>query len=160
MKELAKYIENLASRHEDIQHRDAECHFIDASRKKVTALDSVLFQPSVIFNRGGSFSYNNNGTSMFKGKDFELFILDHVSDTADYEQIDNAYDRCERILDEFINQMLKDKRNPQLRFLRAFDVNNIDVVYIENNDNALYGVLASFNLDITYCNINTRNPFK
>ena len=156
---LEQYIEQLATKHRDIRHSKAEVHFLDATRKKTTALDSVLVQPSVIIDRGGGFKYNGLPGALFKNRDYRLFIVDHVSDTGDYDQIQDAFDFCERILDEFLNQMGADKLKPEYRFLRSFSMENVDVVYIENNDNALYGVMAMLDLNVPYCAKNNTNPF-
>ena len=108
---FSEYIENLAERHVDIRHKENdEVHFLSSEREKHTALDSVLHYPAVIVDRGSGFGYGGNPGAYRKDRDYLLFIVEHVSDTSDYEQIEAALDKCERILDELLNQILEDKR--------------------------------------------------
>lgn len=98
---FSEYIENLAERHVDIRHKENdEVHFLSSEREKHTALDSVLHYPAVIVDRGSGFGYGGNPGAYRKDRDYLLFIVEHVSDTSDYEQIEAALDKCERILDE------------------------------------------------------------
>lgn len=102
---FSEYIENLAERHVDIRHKENdEVHFLSSEREKHTALDSVLHYPAVIVDRGSGFGYGGNPGAYRKDRDYLLFIVEHVSDTSDYEQIEAALDKCERILDELAAQ--------------------------------------------------------
>ncbi len=161
MNQLANYIEVLASKHIDIRHSEDEIHYLNATREKVTALDSVLHYPAVILNRGEGFGFSGVPSAVFKDKEWQLFFVEHVTDTSDYEQIEEKFSHCEAILEEFLNRILEDKRKPQLfPFLRTFDITGVTCYYVENSDNSLYGVMAVFDMETTYCEINTRNPFK
>ena len=96
---FSEYIENLAERHVDIRHKENdEVHFLSSEREKHTALDSVLHYPAVIVDRGSGFGYGGNPGAYRKDRDYLLFIVEHVSDTSDYEQIEAALDKCERCL--------------------------------------------------------------
>ena len=150
---FSEYIENLAERHVDIRHKENdEVHFLSSEREKHTALDSVLHYPAVIVDRGSGFGYGGNPGAYRKDRDYLLFIVEHVSDTSDYEQIEAALDKCERILDELLNQILEDKRKKRLWL--AFSLE--DVV---NNDNQLYGVIAAVSLSEPYKALNCRKAF-
>lgn len=83
---FSEYIENLAERHVDIRHKENdEVHFLSSEREKHTALDSVLHYPAVIVDRGSGFGYGGNPGAYRKDRDYLLFIVEHVSDTSDYE---------------------------------------------------------------------------
>ncbi len=152
MKELTAYIEQLAEQHNLIRHnRDGQIHFIDASRERMTALDTVLFQPSVILNRGDGYTFSGEEGATIKNKTYQIFIVDHVTDTADYHQIESVFDECEKILDEFFARITIDSKKTEYRFLRTFRMQGIEVSYVENIDNSLYGVMAVFRLDNPYC---------
>ena len=122
---FSEYIENLAERHVDIRHKENdEVHFLSSEREKHTALDSVLHYPAVIVDRGSGFGYGGNPGAYRKDRDYLLFIVEHVSDTSDYEQIEAALDKCERILDELLNQILEDKRKKRLWL--AFSLEDVE----------------------------------
>ena len=92
---FSEYIEKLAERHVDIRHKENdEVHFLSSEREKHTALDSVLHYPAVIVDRGSGFGYGGNPGAYRKDRDYLLFIVEHVSDTSDYEQIEAALDSC------------------------------------------------------------------
>ena len=122
---FSEYIENLAERHVDIRHKENdEVHFLSSEREKHTALDSVLHYPAVIVDRGSGFGYGGNPGAYRKDRDYLLFIVEHVSDTSDYEQIEVALDKCESILDELLNQILEDKRKKRLWL--AFSLEDVE----------------------------------
>lgn len=155
---FSEYIEKLAERHVDIRHKENdEVHFLSSEREKHTALDSVLHYPAVIVDRGSGFSYGGNPGAYRKDRDYLLFIVEHVSDTSDYEQIEAALDKCERILDEFLNQILEDKRMKRLWL--AFSLEDVEADYVVNNDNQLYGVIAAVSLSEPYKALNCRKAF-
>ena len=155
---FSEYIENLAERHVDIRHKENdEVHFLSSEREKHTALDSVLHYPAVIVDRGSGFGYGGNPGAYRKDRDYLLFIVEHVSDTSDYEQIEAALDKCERILDELLNQILEDKRKKRLWL--AFSLEDVEADYVVNNDNQLYGVVAAIHLSELYKVLNCRSPF-
>ena len=144
---FSEYIENLAERHVDIRHKENdEVHFLSSEREKHTALDS-----------GSGFGYGGNPGAYRKDRDYLLFIVEHVSDTSDYEQIEAALDKCERILDELLNQILEDKRKKRLWL--AFSLEDVEADYVVNNDNQLYGVVAAIHLSELYKVLNCRNAF-
>lgn len=155
---FSEYIENLAARHIDIRHnKNGEVHFLSSEREKHTVLDSLLHYPAVIVDRGSGFSYAGSPGAYQKGRDYLLFVLDHVSDTSDYVEIEHALDRCERILDELLNRLLDDRRKK--RQWLAFSLEEVEAEYVVNNDNQLYGVVAAINLSEPYKALNCRNAF-
>lgn len=155
---FTEYIENLSERHIDIRHNPkGEVHFLSSEREKHTALDSVLHYPAVILDRGSGFDYGGAPGSYRKDRDFLLFILEHVSDTSDYEQIEAVFDKCERILDEMLNQVLEDKR--MKRQWLSFALEEVEANYVVNNDNQLYGVVAAIHLSQPYNAVNCRKVF-
>lgn len=155
---FSEYIEKLAERHVDIRHKENdEVHFLSSEREKHTALDSVLHYPAVIVDRGSGFGYGGNLGAYRKDRDYLLFIVEHVSDTSDYEQIEAALDKCERILDELLNQILEDKRMKRLWL--AFSLEDVEADYVVNNDNQLYGVVAAVSLSEPYKALNCRKAF-
>ena len=83
--------------------------------------------------------------------------MEHVSDTSDYIQIEAALEKCERILDEMLNQVLEDKRVK--RQWLTFTLEEVEADYVVNNDNQLYGVIAAIHLSQPYKAVNCRKAF-
>lgn len=83
--------------------------------------------------------------------------MEHVSDTSDYIQIEAALEKCERILDEMLNQVLEDKRKN--RQWLTFSLEEVEADYVVNSDNQLYGVIAAIPLSEPYKPINCRKAF-
>lgn len=155
---FSEYMENLAERHVDIRHKEnGEVHYLSSEREKHTALDSVLHYPAVILDRGLGFGYGGVPGAYRKDRDYLLFVLEHVSDTSDYEQIEAALDKCEQILDEILNQVIEDKRVK--RQWLAFTLEEVEADYVVNNDNQLYGVVAAVSLSEPYKAMNCRKVF-
>lgn len=155
---FSEYIENLAQRHVDIRHKEnGEVHFLSSEREKHTSLDSVLHYPAVIVDRGSGYGYGGVPGAYQKERDYLLFVVEHVYDTSDYEQIEDALDKCERILDEILNQVLSDKKRK--RVWLAFSLEEVEVDYVTNNDNQLYGVVAAVSLSEPYKALNCHNVF-
>lgn len=155
---FSEYLENLAERHVDIRHKaDGEVHFLSSEREKHTALDSVLHYPAVIVDRGSGFGYAGSPGAYRKDRDYLVFVLEHVCDTSDYEEIEAALDKCERILDELLNRILEDKRKN--RQWLTFTLENVEADYVVNNDNQLYGVVASVQLSEPYKTLICRKAF-
>lgn len=155
---FSQYLEDLCCRHIDIRHQVDGVHFVDSEDEKDTSLDSVLCYPAVILSKG---SYHYTGDSIRYGKEHEymLFVVDHVNDTGDYEQVRQKMNKCELIVDELFNQMIEDKRSRNYPFLTGFILSGIDVDPVENRDNSLYGYLAMFSLEKLYKSINCRKAF-
>lgn len=155
---FSQYIEDLCRRHIDVKHEVDGVHFVDSEGEKDTSLDNVLCYPAVILSKG---SYHYTGDTVRYGKDYEymLFVLDHVSDTGDYKQIQQKTEKCELIVDELFNQFIEDKRSRKYPFLTGFVLSGIDVDPVENKDNSLYGYLAMFSLEKSYKPINCRKAF-
>ena len=86
-----------------------------------------------------------------------MFIVEHVSDTSDYEEIDHALAHCEAILDSFLNQLVEDRKSRKIRL--SFSLEQVEVEYIANHDNSQYGVMASILINETYKPINCKELF-
>lgn len=156
---FSKYIEDLAIRHVDIRHmNNDEVHFLSSEAEQHTTVDSILHYPAVIIDRGSGFGYSGGPGACKKNKEFILLVLEHVSDTSNYVEIDAAINKCERILDELLNQLIADKR--EYRMLLAFSLESVEADYVYNADNQQFGVAAAFNLENPHKAINCTNVFK
>lgn len=141
-----EYIEKLAEKHVDVRHvPGTEIHFLGSDNEKYTSIPSELNYPAVILDKASEFGFSGTTVSISKDKGYLLFILQHVDDTSDYKQIEQAFELTETILAEFLQRFIADKRNKETTFLMQFSIVDVECEYIENIDNALYGVLAYLN---------------
>lgn len=156
---FSEYIEHLCRRHVDVRHEaNGEKHFLCSTAEMETSLDSVLCYPAVILAQG-SYHYDGSDGSYHKSYDYNLLVVDHISDTGDYTDIDNRTKVCERIIDELFAQIVIDKRDRKYSFLASFSIQGIDVDPVKNIDLSLYGYSAPFNIDIPYKGKNCRKAF-
>lgn len=150
---------DLCARHVDIRHNpEGEIHFVDSGAEKEMAQDSILHYPAVIIEKG-HYQYTGSEVGLSKDYDYMIFVLDHVSDAGDFDQIRQKRERCEKILDELLNQIVADKRARLHKFLAGFSLPGTEVDPVENIDNTLYGVMGMFNLSVPYNAINCIKVF-
>ena len=156
---FSDYMAGLCSRHVDIRHNSvSEIHYVDSGAEKDMTQDSVLCYPAVILERG-QYQYTGSEGAMNKEYDYMIFVVDHVSDTGDFDQIRQKRARCEKLLDELFNRILADKRARLYKFLAGFSLSGIEVEPVDNIDNSLYGVMAMFSLSLPYSVVNCNKVF-
>ena len=152
------YIELLCRMHKSILHNDTERHFIDDSTEKETAMDSIARYPLVVLTREG-FTYNGQDTDFSKKKARTLLIVDHVTDNGDSTKIQDCYNRCELIGDQFLRRMMADKRKRLYSFLTMFSLVGIEGSYVENQDDSLYGIALTLEVDDKFRQTECNDPF-
>lgn len=155
---FSQYLEDLCSRHVDLQHGLKGVHFVDLNDKKNTSIDSELCYPAVVMEKA-SYKYSGEEIAYTKDRDYLIFVMDHVDDTGDYDQIDSVTDKCEQILDELFNQILEDKRQRKYKFILGFSLPGTEAEPVYNKDNSLYGVSATFTMTSGYTAKNCRQAF-
>lgn len=156
---FSEYMADLCRKHIEIRHDpEGDTHFVDSEAEKDMAQDSVLCYPAVIIERG-HYQYIGSEVSMSKEYDYMIFVVDHVSDTGDFDQIRQKRAKCERLLDELFNRILADKRARLYKFLAGFSLSGIEVEPVDNIDNTLYGVMGMFSLSLPYSAVNCNKVF-
>jgi len=148
LSQLITYFENLARRHKDIGHSDAEKHFfrmeIDEVLGGITRTD---VKPPFLILEGYSYDFTDNKSdNLLKNRSGAFVLMDHVSDTSDYNAIHEIWDRMEEIGDELIMQMVADKRNPLTPIIRDLNFESIRAALIANEIDNNYGIRYSYTL--------------
>lgn len=146
---FSEYLEDLCKRHVDVKHSPTAKHFVDSEAEKDTSEDTTLCYPAVILSKG-SFAYSGSPDAYTKGYSYNLFVLEHITDTGDYEQIRTKRAFCSMILDELLQKIMEDKRARKHPFLTMFSLSGIEGDDVENIDNALYGVMVELSIDIPF----------
>lgn len=156
--DFSDYIEDLCVRHPDILHCQQEKHFVSSKTEKDTSIDSTLHYPAISLDKG-DFRYKGDSGAFRKEYQYMLLVIDHVSDTGDHKQIRQKIDKCEKILDDFIRQMIEDKKLRKYKFLNAFSLTDTEGSPVENIDNALYGIIAFIPIEAPFADKSCTNIF-
>ena len=159
VKQLRDYIENLCRQHVSIRHSDEECHFVDLNNDHLeTALADKMRYPGVFFEASG-YTLRGEGASIIKYANVRIEVWKHVTDTADYDQIEEVLDSCGEILTDFFSKMIIDRRERKLRFLLGLSLDGVQVDDIMNVKNALYGVRATLQVPESQCLADVSDKF-
>ncbi|MGQ7868693.1 hypothetical protein [Sunxiuqinia sp. sy24] len=126
--DLISYFENLARRHVAIRHTDKEKHFFRLELDEVLGgmnRSDVSF-PMLILE-GYSFDYTDNKSdNLLKNRRGAFMLIDHLSDTSDYNRMHQIWEEMEQIGDDILAKIKADKRNPQTPAVRNFDFASVD----------------------------------
>jgi len=151
LQELSNYIEDLCRRHILIKHSSSERHFVNLNDdKKQTALAQELHYPAVYFSTSG-YQLQGTDTAMKRMHTCRLEVWYHVTDTADYAQIEQRLSQANDILCDILAQMIHDKRQRAVSVLKGIMLDGVQVFDIENRDNALYGCYADIPVPTALC---------
>lgn len=149
--DLRSYIEDLARRHREVHHRTDQPHFVDLNEdNRNTQLAQRMNYPGVFFESSG-YSLRGEGANILKYANVRIEVWEHVTDTADYAQIETKLEKCEQILTDFFAKMLLDRRDRTQRFLLGLSLDGVEVTDIMNEQNALYGVRATLSVPESEC---------
>lgn len=160
MNKFSEYIKYLAENHQAIRHEDnVHVHFLSSDDSKHTCIDSELCYPAVIIDKGVGYNFSGSAVAYFRDNIYQLFIVQHVHDTSDCSEINSALDECSGILDDFLRRIMADRNISEYRFLKTFNLVDVEVEYIQNVDNSQYGVLALIPLPESYNHVLCYNPF-
>lgn len=151
IQQLRDYIEDLARRHCEVHHRTDQPHFVDLNEdNRNTQLAQRMNYPGVYFESSG-YTLRGEGANMLKYINVRIEVWDHVTDTADYAQIETKLEKCEQILTDFFAKMMLDRRDRSQRFLLGISLDGVEVTDIMNEQNALYGVRATLSVPESEC---------
>jgi hypothetical protein len=146
--QLITYFENLGRRHKEIRHRDTEKHFfrmeVDEVLAGITRTDVVY--PFLILEGYGYDYADSKSDNLLKNRHGAFMLLDHVSDSTDFDAIHDAWDRMEEIGDELIVKMKSDKKNPLTPVIRDFDFASVVATLIANEIDGSYGIRFTYTL--------------
>lgn len=151
LQELSNYIEDLCRRHIKIKHGSKECHFVNLNDdKKQTGLAQRMRYPGVYFSTSG-YRLQGADTDMKRMHTCRLEVLYHVTDTADYAQIEQRVSQANDILCDILAQMIHDKRQRAVPVLKGITLDGVQVEDIMNASNALYGCQVDIVVPSSLC---------
>ena len=87
-------------------------------------------------------------------------VFAHVVDTSDYAEVEKALATTESIVIDLFVRMARDKRCRSPRWLMLLTgLDNLQVLPLQNEHNALYGHMVEFEISIDSCTIDSINNF-
>lgn len=146
--DLITYFENLARTHVDIRHSDSEKHFFRMEIDEVLAgINRTDVKTPFLILEGYGFDYTDNKSdNLLKNRSGAFVLLDHVSDSTDFDAIHAVWDRMEQIGEEIIIRIKADKRNPLTPVIREFDFSQVEGTLIANQIDGNYGIRFTYSL--------------
>lgn len=158
--QLVSYFENLARLHKDIGHTDSEKHFFRMEVDEVLGgINRTDVKYPFLILEGYSYDFTDSKSdNLLKTRRGAFILMDHVSDSSDYETIQQVWENMEEIGDELLVRMKKDKRNPLAPAVRDFDFSSVEAILIANELDGNYGIRYTYVL--TSPRTNEVNPEK
>jgi len=94
---------------------------------------------------GYSYDFTDSKSdNLLKNRRGAFILMDHVSDSSDYETIQQVWENMEEIGDELLIRMKADKRNPLAPAVRDFDFSSVEAMLIANDLGGNYGIRYSY----------------
>ncbi len=159
---VALYIEQLCREHNAVRHSEAEQHFVNLNDDHLgMSLAQELRYPAVYFE-STDFSLNVSSQSLRRDYTCHIEVFQHVTDTANYAEVERALSSSEQIITDIFARMMRDRLNPPaaMRWLRyVASPQLVKVVPLQNEQNALYGYMAEFTVPIAGCINDSINNF-
>lgn len=145
--DLKAYFINLAVMHTSVRHRTyGEMHFCRMElHEYLESIPERLNFPAVIMESWDFRMSDNHADQIDKNRTCALLILQRVTDSTDFDAIDDAYEITEYIADDFINRMIRDRRTRQIPVIRDIDFNTVEGIRISPQP-LHYGIRLTFSL--------------
>ena len=158
--DLISYFKNIATKHKSILHTENTKHFFRMEIDEVLAgINRTDVNYPLLILEGYSFAFTDNKSdNLLKNREGAFMILDHISDSSDYDAIHNKWEELEEIITEILLKIKADKRNPLTKVVRNFDFDSANAQLIRNEIGNDVGIRVSYT--ITSPISNEVNPYK
>lgn len=146
--DLVTYFKSLAERHVDIRHSATAKHFYRFDLDEViTGMCSNIKYPAFILE-GYDFNYRESDSDNIRKKRSGAFIIiDRVKDQKNFDEIHEAWDKCEEIGNDFLMKMREDKESGLYPVLRDFNISEVEGIPFPVISLGQYGVRFSFSME-------------
>lgn len=146
--DLITYFENLARSHVDIGHSESEKHFFRMEIDEVLAgLNRTDVNFPMLILEGYSFDFtDNNSDNLIKNRQGAFILLEHLSDTSDFDIIHEIWDKLEQIGTEILVKIKCDKRTRQVPVVRHFDFSSVNASLIMNQMGNNIGIRFTYSI--------------
>lgn len=157
-KDIRDFICLLAEKHRDVRHRQEECHFACSLDEANNRYATVMCYPCVCLDCGDILVSGSASQKLIE-REYTLFFLHHVADSADSECVNSAFDLTEHIMLDFLAKLDYCKASNKYPFLRRLSVNGSYARRIEYEKNSLYGWAVTVKADSLFCNLDCDDAF-
>lgn len=149
--DFTDYIESLCVKHVDVKHNhNGEQHFVELSTDKMMQELKTLYYPFVTLDKL-TITYPWHDDNRRKRRYIEMMFLDTVADAGDFARIKEVKSNMERIAEEFLLKIDKDRKDRKgFSFLRGLVMDGVELNYVENESVSMYGVLLSAQYELPY----------
>lgn len=146
--DLVSYFENLAAKHIDILHSEAEKHFFRFEIDEVLAgINRTDVNFPMLILEGYNFGYTDNRSdNLLKNRNGAFVLLDRIADPSDYNELHRTWDELELIGDDILLKIKADKRNPNTPAVRDFDFASTEAALIMNEIGSTAGIRYTFTI--------------
>ena len=149
--DLIQYFRTIATQHVAIGHSISEKHFYRFELDEVlTGLKKVNYPALILEGYRYSLS-DKQSDNVMKERSGAFMLLGHLNDIGDFDAMHQLWDRLETICDDIIVRIKSDKRNPNAKAIRDFDLGSVNVALIANENDKNYGVRCTFTISSPLC---------
>ena len=156
MSVFSAYMESLAAEHRLVGHGGAECHFSDMASDLAQKMRRRMCYPCVALDCEG-FSVAGRPGAMAVRYLYDVYVLDHVRDTGDQDEVRATMDATRGILLDILRRMMRDKA-AGMPPVASLDVSEAEGFPVFFKEMALYGwgmsVIVPETLNPNLCNQN------
>jgi len=144
--QLVSYFEGIARNHVAIRHSETEKHFYRFEIDEVLAGLKNINYPALILEAYALEFSDNKSDNPMKHRKGAFTLLGHVDDKGDYDGIHLLWDELETIADDILARIRADKRNPAIRIVKDFNIEEVEGSIIANRVGNDYGLRFEFTL--------------
>ena len=144
--QLINYFKTIAAQHVAIGHSYAEKHFYRFELEEILSNLKNVNYPALILEAYRYSLSDKQSDNVQKERTGAFVLIDHLNDIGDYDAMHEIWDNMETICDDIIARIKTDKRNPAAKAIRDFDLNNVNVALIANENDRNYGIRCTFTI--------------
>lgn len=151
--DFTRYIENLCKKHVLIKHSAEEKHFVRLDNDELLQEGKAgIYCPVVTMDKLAN-TYTDQEDNFRKRRHVELMFLDHIRDAGNFNDIESVWTTMESVAEDFLKKIRADRKDRvNYPFLRSLVISNVELYYVENIEEHLWGVLLSFETDLPFNN--------
>ena len=155
------YMQKLATLHVDLVHMPEEPHYFRGELEEFyTGLRDRVNFPALV-QEGSEIRFTSDqALNSFKERDSSFMIVQSYESDNDYDAIYAAFDFCEKIGDEIIRRMNKDKYNADCMIIKDFLIEDVSAVQIQNVRERYVGMRYTVSPKTPFCSEPDKNKWK
>lgn len=150
--EIKQLFEDIAVKF--FNHSESENHFVRNGVDEMAETARSNLHSDILIFEGYDFKFSDSDShNVIKKRSIGFFILKHIPDSEDYNEIDKTMDELERKGDKVLNYFNALKENIQRSrsewlnsVFQTFEYDNVDISEVQNMDDNYYGYFYTVTL--------------